>query len=170
MKSWKTFGIGLVCVLAAISWESVKADSTVGGGGSSSSSQGGDPSGCNGEASRFSKSQILQITERVVGDSKANCYSKLFEAETSNNAACLQTKVPNPPGIGLCTLEGNPILRERRGGACAVPNSEMGDNEQGVEKQIECCAEIMKKVGNQYYQPVKEGKVPNCETGQTIGV
>ena len=131
-------------------------------------------SGCGGAKSTFSENDVQQIALQVYGSSeKAACYMKLFTKETSVNASCNQQNVPNPPGIGLCTLEGDPTKREARGGDCAVSNDELnGDTKEGIENQMKCCASIMKKNGNAYFQPVKEGQVENCESGSgsTIGI
>lgn len=136
-----------------------------GGGSRSSSAAPASSGGCNGQSS-FSESQIEGIASKVHGG-KATCYMKLYKAETSSNASCYQTAVPNPPGIGLCTIEGNPLLRNRRGGDCQVPNQELsGDSESGVEQQMRCCAYLMKSAKG-YFQPVNEGKVSNCENGTT---
>lgn len=141
-------------------------DKTVGGGTSHQTSGTSSVGGCGGQTSQFSPADILRLTEESVQpQSKAVCYDKLFKAETSDNPACTQQAVPNPPGKGLCTLEGNPALRFRRGGPCALPNSLLFcDDESCVKNQVECCQQILKDTPT-YFQPVNEGKVDNCERG-----
>jgi hypothetical protein len=156
-------GMSLVCATLLLLPSAVLAGESQGSSGGAPSGSGSDS--CGGKKTHFTKSDIEQMAQEVHGG-KADCYMKLYDAETGSNSSCEQQAVPNPPGIGLCTLEGDPTKRKARGGACDVDNSELdGDTKEGVENQMKCCASIMQQGGNQYFQPVKEGKVPNCETG-----
>jgi len=147
--------IGLGCV-SALADETKSTDS---------SNERPGTSGCGYTKSKFSWSQIQDFTTETLGADKTACYMKLFDAETSSNPACQQEAVPNPPGVGLCTLEGDPTKRNWRGGPCDVPNTQLdGDTEDGVKQQIKCCAHILAGMnGSQYFDPIKKGKVPNCE-------
>ena len=153
-------GLGMICPVILLPSLGLATGEVAGGDTGSAAAPGGN---CGSNRSRFSKSEIETMAREIHAD-KAECYLKLYEAETSTNPACEQTQVPNPPGIGICTLEGDPNKRKARGGDCAVDDLD-GNTDVGVKNQMKCCAHIMKENGNQYFQPVKEGKVQNCEGG-----
>lgn len=160
-----SLSVGLLCFMLALATTSQSAEVTGQGQGAGGGENSGKGGGCNGKKSHFSKNDIQAMAITAHG-SKSSCYMKLYEAETSVNPACHQTHTPNPPGMGLCTLEGNANLRNNRGGPCAKPDSDFNpDDRKGVINQMKCCAHIMQTRGNDYFQPVKEKKVSNCEGG-----
>ncbi len=129
-----------------------------GGGGAGGTSSGDTGGACNHKPA-FDKNQIEQMTWEVVG-SEAPCYMKLFEMESSWNPSCeaRPPKMPNPPGIGLCMIEGQRNLRSasRAGTACDVEDHMLdGSKPEGVKQQIKCCRDLMIKTSSTYFSTVR---------------
>lgn len=126
----------------------------------SSGSDGGQArgsGGCQG-ITRFSKIQIEQWTQELVPSGQASCYMKLFQMESGVNPACVARPphMPNPPGLGLCMIEGQPNQRQARPQPCQHSDMELdGNTEEGVKNQIACCRALMLQTGGTYFSTVR---------------
>jgi hypothetical protein len=131
------------------------------GGNNSSGHKAVDPgAGCHGQSSPFGNEQINQWTAEIVGIMRVDCYVEMFRKESSVNSACAAWpyRMTNPPGIGLCMIEGKRNIRaaNRAGTACDVEDDQLdGKTEEGVKQQIKCCQDMMNKHGPKYFATVR---------------
>ncbi|MCB0377647.1 MAG: hypothetical protein KDD33_04080 [Bdellovibrionales bacterium] len=110
-------------------------------------------------------SEKNRIITQLLGSRAADCYSKLFVAESGSSCSPSlyhdPKKAKNPHvGFGICAIEKSKRIRQRNGRG---KNCLAGDITTSFSRQVLCCRDILEKTNARYFGTIKCGKTPNCK-------